>query len=132
MSGSEAVWPYRSGQPRSTLRMGCTSTGLPDNTRSRWRSRQNKFLPLPRQPHCLGENRPYFRARAVQPAGNFVVRQFQRLRARDGAVEFDREPRTVVLHDRKLVLEIGAQGVRLGPPLAGRVEPVARGGEPLL
>src|SRR5580704_15165633 len=144
MTGSEAVWSYRGGQPRSTVRLGGKSTDVPDNTgcmlcgyeagyktSSCWRSRQNKFLPLPRQARCLGENRPYFRARAVQPAGNFVIRQFQRLRARDGAVEFDREPRSVVLHDRKLLLEIGAQGVRLGPPLAGRVEPVERGGEPL-
>src|SRR3984893_1060057 len=130
MTRSAAVWPYRGGQPQSTVRLGCTSTSLPDNTRSCWRSRQDKFLPLPRQPHCLGENPPYFRARAVQPAGNFVVRQFQRLRARDGAVEFDREPRTVVLHDRKLGLEVGAGGVRLGPRLAGRAA-AARGGEPL-
>src|SRR2546430_16423439 len=79
------------------------------------------FLPV--AGGCLGENRFYSRARMVQPAGNFVVRQFQRLRAGDGAPESDREPWAAALHDRKLALEIAAQGARLGPPPAVPVWP---------
>jgi hypothetical protein len=47
---------------------------------------------LPLAGHNFGKYRSDFRARLVQPAANFFIRQFQGVRPRDRAVELDGEP----------------------------------------
>ena len=68
--------------------------------------------------------------RARQPVLGLGVGGLERAGTVEGGVEFDREARAVVLHQRELLLGVGARLVVAHAPLGGSFEQADCGGEP--
>jgi hypothetical protein len=64
-----------------------------------------------------------------EPLGRFVIGGFERPRAVDRGVEFDREPRAIVLHQRELFLRTCARFVVAHAQVRRPFERFDRGGE---